>query len=254
MADDQPKKPSKKSASANGQKAPERAKSRPPKITQVQMRDEFYHDRAVMLWFIVIFTFVVFFSYLFILYIRFTDRPKPIYFEAQKIVMPAEYDPSKQVTQYRITKPVDIDEAFLTTGALFIWVNSSMSDIFSFNFKNADAHFNSMMDYFTESGWAEFRSALETAGLLEQVKNERLIVTTRAVKPPLLQNSGVYKASGRFEWHVEVEMLVQYQSSETNLRQRWTINVIAVRVPISRRHPRGVALDFFRVANVRSSI
>lgn len=218
----------------------------------LEMRDRFYKDRVFQMLLITIMTSVVFSLYLFILYYRFTHRPKPIYFESQKLEFVTDDSEGEKVRHYRLLKPAPLTDPQIETSELFIWLNQGLSDIFSFNFQNTESHLQRVKSYFTEDGWKEFEKAMVDAGLIRQVVRGRYIVNARALAPPLLQRRGTYQE--RFEWHVGVELYVRYRSSLADNRQRWKINVITVRTPVTEKHSRGVAIDYFKVESVRPSI
>lgn len=236
-------------------RAKEKASAAPSaqdKTLAVTLRDEFYRDRALQMFIITGITIFIFCTYLFIIIYRFTHRPLPIYFEAQRLDTPMLEMPGKTTTNFRLFKPTPLTDPFLTTPGLFIWINQALSDVFSFNFQNSEAHIQAVKSYFTEDGWKEFSKSLDESKLISQVQRGRYIVNARTVSPPLLNRQGIYK--GRFEWHVNIEMYIRYRSSLTDNRQLWKVNVIAVRTPVTEEHDRGVAIDYFKVESVRASI
>lgn len=222
------------------------------KTQVVTLHTEFYRDRVFQMCVITAVTVAIFSLYLFILIYRFTHRPLPIYFEAQRLEVPSVEVAGQNSTTYRLFKPTPLTDPFLTTPALFIWINQSLSDIFSFNFQNSDSHLQQVKRYFTDDGWNEFSKALTESKLISEVQRGRYIINARSVSPPLLSQQGIYK--DRFEWHVDIDMYIRYRSSVTDNRQLWKIKVITVRTPVTEDHDRGVAIDYFKVESVRASI
>ena len=140
------------------------------------------------------------------------------------------------------------NQPFLTPNQLLTWANECVGTIYTFNFGNTEIHFKRIQPYFTTAGWQAFLGGIQQADLLKSVINNRFIVSARTTRPPTVIRRGVNK--GIYTWEVQVPVLVRYQAAKT-IVQRFNVNLIIIRTPLTNATPRGVAIAAFNITNLR---
>lgn len=93
------------------------------------------------------------------------------------------------------------------------WSGRAISDIFTFDFKNADEHMNSMRPYFNSAAWSSFIGSIESTNIVKTVKKNSLLVQITPLQDPYVVDAP-YMQMGKWVWpRVEVPVLISYIGS-----------------------------------------
>lgn len=115
------------------------------------------------------------------------------------------------------------------------WSARAIRDIFSFGFRNADTHLDSMRPYFNTAAWSSFRASVDKTNLYHSVVTNSLLVEVTPLQDALVGDS--YSVLGKTIWpQVEVPVLVSYVGAigtNTMPSQRLTIVLTLVQADVS---------------------
>ncbi len=111
-----------------------------------------------------------------------------------------------------------IDEALVLS-----WAVQAAIQSFDFNFSSIDAQLQQLQSCYTESGWGEFKNALQKAGNIEAFKTQKLTAISRMDgRARLVESKGN-------QWKITLPMHVIYQNDKGNVTQLLQVNLIVGR-------------------------
>ncbi len=217
-------------------------------LVTVGYHQAFLTDSKGKLWWVLAGNVLILTLLLWMALVAAFEKPKPVYFSAVKKQHVNPNDPQKIETRFDILKPVPLSAPSLTRPQLLNWTNVTTTTIYAFNFANAESHLKSIQPFFTQGGWQSFQQALAKSGIVQSVKDRRLIVTSQAKAPPILVKRSV--ENGLYTMEVRLTIYVKYLNSRTTLKQQLDVDLTIVRVPKNDKTPFGVAISQFVVTNV----
>lgn len=112
---------------------------------------------------------------------------------------------------------------------------------YTFNFVNFEEQIAQARPYFTEAGWADFRSSI--SGLANTIVERQLFISGVVVGQPVISNEGNLPGIG-YTWRIQVPFLVTFKSSNDSTQRRYMVIVTMVKVPTSQ-NPQGIGIDQF---------
>jgi intracellular multiplication protein IcmL len=92
---------------------------------------------------------------------------------------------------------------------------------------------------FTSKGWESFTRALQAARIIEGIEDKSQVITAAPRGAPVLKSEGL--VSGRYQWVVEIPMLLTFQSGTKKRNVRWKATLVVVRVP-RLESPNGIGI------------
>ncbi|TAL63645.1 MAG: type IV secretion protein IcmL [Burkholderiaceae bacterium] len=122
-----------------------------------------------------------------------------------------EYFAVEQGTGRLIRMP-SMAEPHLVGANLLTWVQTCITQANTYDFVNYQAQFMKNKDCFTTEGWSQFQSAMERAGTLDVVKNQRLVATSVANGAPVILQEGLF--NGAYAWQIQIPITVTYQGGQ----------------------------------------
>jgi intracellular multiplication protein IcmL len=137
------------------------------------------------------------------------------------------------------------EEPNLLSDTLLRWASKAASTAYTFDFVNYEKEIIRVRPYFTDAGWADFRSAI--SGVLTTIVQNQLFVTGVVSGAPIISNQGPLPGKG-YVWRVQIPFLVTYQSANTTTAAYYIVVVSIIRVPTSS-NPQGIGIDQFIMAN-----
>jgi len=197
-------------------------------IQSVLSRYEFYRDRyrwvvyALLAQSIAMIIAVVTINYL------ARQDPEPRYFATR--------------SDGALIRLIPLKEPMLTRSAVLSWAGRAATSAFTFDFVNFRQQFQDAAQAFTPEGWRSFLKALEDSRNLEAVKERKLVVTAALQGAPVLLTEGV--VNGRYQWRIEMPIVVAYQSGSDSQRQSLLVVVTVSRVPVLE-FPEGIGITQF---------
>lgn len=155
----------------------------------------------------------------------------------RQIPIPAHflYDP---VTHKANRIPLLVSPS-MSTIKLERWSMSAARELVSFNFLNADTHFQSQRDKFTDAGWAAFQDAMARTASIQTVKERHLVVTGIPTKRARVTDTLLNGPA--LQWQVEIPMLISYTGDNRPVNQSVLCTLILRQVP-SSESAHGIAI------------
>jgi len=140
----------------------------------------------------------------------------------------------------RLVPMVPLSQPNLSTPALMSWVAQASTEVMTFSFNDYRRRLQEASRNFTDRGWESFTTALQQSRIIEMVEANQQVVTAAPSGAPLLNSEGV--VAGRYQWVVQLPMVVTYQSGAKSRSDRFLVTVVVVRVP-RLESPNGVGIE-----------
>lgn len=122
------------------------------------------------------------------------------------------------------------------------WSELVVRSAYNLNFSSYEEQLKKTSPYFTEAGWQSFNDALKNSGLLDTVIAKKLYLTAVINGDPVIVNR--YVKDGRFNWEVQLPVLISYTSANMVRKQEIYVSMTVTRVP-ELEDPRGIAVSKF---------
>ncbi len=140
----------------------------------------------------------------------------------------------------RLVPMVPLNEPNLSTPALMSWVAQASTEVMTFSFNDYRRRLQEASRNFTRRGWESFTAALQQSRIIEMVEANQQVVTAAPSGAPLLNSEGL--VAGRYQWVVQLPMVLTYQSGTKTKSDRLLVTVVVVRVP-RLESPNGVGIE-----------
>lgn len=140
----------------------------------------------------------------------------------------------------RLIPMVSLSEPNMSAPALMSWVAQASSEVMTFGFNDYRRRLQEASRNFTRRGWQSFTEALQRSRIIEQVEANQQIVTAIPTGAPILKSEGL--VAGRYQWIIEMPMIVTYQSGSKERTDRMIVTLVVVRVP-RLESPNGVGIE-----------
>lgn len=127
----------------------------------------------------------------------------------------------------RITPIVALSEPYVTTPFLLNWVSETVTRAYSFDAQNMQRQIGDLQPLFTNDGYQQYVGSLQSAGMLDLVRKELLIVSATPISVPVINRTGLL--NGQMVWEVQLPVLVQYRSAGKSAEKKLMVEVIVVR-------------------------
>lgn len=137
-----------------------------------------------------------------------------------------------------------LSQPVISNAHLLEWAGLVARQAYSFSFLNYQQQLDKAKPFFTPSAWQNFTAELNSSGLLDQIKNEKIIMETIVYATPDILFSGVLH--GRYTWRIQVPVLVTYTTASEQKENKITITMDIARVPVLDT-PEGIQVVSFTV-------
>lgn len=196
-------------------------------LGSVSVRNQFYKDGyRALLKLILLQGIVIFFLIIAIIFVIQTNQPKNRYFATTE--------------DGRLVPMVSLDQPNLSSPALMSWVAQSATEVMTFGFNDYRRRLQEASRNFTRRGWESFTQALDRSRIIEMVEANQQVLTAAPQGAPILQSEGLI--NGRYQWTVQVPMIVTYQSGAKTRTDHLLVTVVVVRTP-RLESPNGVGIE-----------
>jgi len=138
----------------------------------------------------------------------------------------------------------------LNTEALLQWASEAATTVYTLNFNNYQEVIRKARVFFTETGYDNFKQAINAAGIINSIVSKRLVVSAVVTSTPVVLKEAVL-ASGFYAWQVQFPMLLTYQSAGDKIESRIVLTLLITRVPASES-VKGVGIASFVVTQAGS--
>ena len=125
---------------------------------------------------------------------------------------------------------VPTDQPYLNDGQVTNFAVEAITRALTFSFANWRQDLAASSQYFERpNGWNNFLEAIEGSGMLEFVRNRRLISSVVANGAVIVKTGP--DASGRYSWVVQVPLTITYQSSSEQSTENRMAEIQISRLP-----------------------
>ena len=188
----------------------------------VQLRTDFYRDGFRKILFALGIAVGVTVLLLSTVIYLLLDTPAPVNFSTDN--------------EWRIVKPVPMDQPYLSTPDLIQWV-SVLPTLFNYDFVNYKSELQDNAQYFTDNGWKKFLDLLNSYIPYATIVSSKLFVNGTADGAPYVINEGLL--AKKYSWWVQMLININYSGGYT---QPLNLQVLIVRVP-TLNNLYGVAIE-----------
>lgn len=136
-----------------------------------------------------------------------------------------------------------LDRPNVSTHALLSWVTLAATTSFTFDFVNYKDQLSALQDFFTTDGFTNFYAALQDAGTLSKIEEEKLVLSAVSIGPAIILAEGPQRSG--YTWRVQVPLLIRYQSASVNETRIQIVDVMITQVPTSDA-PKGIGIAQYR--------
>lgn len=192
----------------------------------VEEQEKFYQDSTFSLMLLAVFSLILAIGLAgFIVLFHPLVAPSPLYFPAS--------------AQGALIAQPPLSERGIGTPVLLNWVVEAMMASNTFNFVNYAAALDAASIYYTPDGYASYKSALDTAKIVDRVIKKKLILkATPTDAPQILLEKPL---AGRYMWKIKLPMKFSYQNVTTDIYDLMDVTLIVMRVPTTQS-PNGVSI------------
>lgn len=159
-------------------------------------------------------------------------------YEVSHRPLPVFYAKAPNNNQLQLTASLSPN---LYSSTIITWASKAAVAAYTFDFANYNTQLSAARPYFTEAGWASFRSSVAPA--IASVVQKQLIVSSVVNGAPIISNQGPL-ADYDYVWRVQLPFLVTYQAAEGVSQNNYTVILTIIKVP-SNINPAGIGIDQF---------
>lgn len=135
-----------------------------------------------------------------------------------------------------------LDEPNVTAARVKDFAQQAAVSINSYDYANWRRLLDSALDaYFTQAGRVNYRAALDTTKVLDEVRSKYYTVNATTPDSPHILREGII--NGRYTWTVEVPLTIYYRLGATVLPEGRLLTMTIIRVEPSPANPNGIAID-----------
>jgi len=193
----------------------------------IHLKNDFYRDgfRKVMLalglLLVAIGLLVVTSLYLFL------AKPSPVYFSTD--------------SEWRILKPVPLDQSYLHVSELLQWSAEALSAAFTYDYTNYNRQMALNKLNFTEDGWKKYLVLLNKYAPYATIARTKTFVNGSAYGAPFIVNQGLLPTKV-FAWWVQMPLKLTFSGYQRTFDQTLTFQIFIVRTS-TLNNIKGVAID-----------
>ncbi len=125
-------------------------------------------------------------------------------------------------------------------GEVLTWGTQAVTQSFTLAFANYQQQLDDNQVNFTEAGWIGFQRALKQNHLLDTVISQQLVTSVVPTGAPVVTAQGLMDGN-RYGWHVQMPILVSFESASSRNSQTMTVDIVIVRRP-ETENPRGLGI------------
>lgn len=137
-----------------------------------------------------------------------------------------------------------LTEAVKSTPQIIAFASNAVATINSFDFVNFRSQLQAAANFFTYSGWDNFRQQLAASRNVDYVRENRLVVTATPSGVPVIENQRVL--NGHYTWQVTVPILIQYAGPTVSKTVSQVVTMMIQRAPFTET-PNGIGITQYIV-------
>ncbi len=126
-----------------------------------------------------------------------------------------------------ISRVVRLEYPKISNESLMRWSSRAVTDIFNFNFdlESFNQHFIKIQKHFTQDGYLQFREMMKASGILDNVLNERLIISAVSCEKATIQDTKTLAGNqgNHILWNIGIPVIFRIQSASETKKLRYII-------------------------------
>jgi len=127
---------------------------------------------------------------------------------------------------------------------IIAWANMAAAKINSLNFVDYKRQLQESSNFFTASGWRNYRASFLATGNLDYIIANKFVVEAVATGAPKITEQGLL--DGRYTWRLSLQLLIKYQGAGGDNTQAQTVTMMIRREDVSV-NPSGIGIEFYKV-------
>lgn len=133
--------------------------------------------------------------------------------------------------QWRIVKPVSLQEPYLSNGDLLQWVSNVVPQLFDVNFMYLDEQLLQLRKYFTDNGYQVFMNQFKNNVPIDRVLAGKLFVGGAITGAPFIISDSSQNGllAGRYAWEVQLPVVIDYDGMQREDSKVLTLKLTIVR-------------------------
>lgn len=137
---------------------------------------------------------------------------------------------------------VALNQPNMTQAALLAWVSQASTEVMTFGFHDYREKLNHALRHFTPNGQKSFKTAMDRIKIIETIEKNQQIITAAPRSLPIIVREGPVKKDEGYFWHIQMPLIVTFQSGTRVRNSNMQVDLIVVRVP-TRDHPAGIGIE-----------
>jgi len=198
----------------------------------IALRDDFYRDsfgKVIFIIFGIILVILLFGAMILYLYL---SKPNPVTFTVDN--------------EWRVQKPVQLDQPYLIAPDLLQWVSDAVSKAFVYDFDHYNDQLKSASQYFTPDGWKIFLNQLNIYANYTTVQKNKMFINSVPTGAPTILQQGLFSGR-RYAWWIQVPLDINYSGYNQSSTVSLVLQLLVVRVS-TLNNLMGVGIDNVIVA------
>jgi len=130
---------------------------------------------------------------------------------------------------------IAVNQPGIRGAELQTWIKQAVLASFELNYQSIDADLARAKRFYTQQGWQDFTEALNEAKVIQQVEEQKLVITALAPQPVKIVIAGIM--GERYHWKAQLPILVRYQQGLRSYQHGFLVDV-----QLTRRAKTGIEL------------
>ena len=142
----------------------------------------------------------------------------------------------------RIVNSRALTDPDVTNSYVLQWTADAVRKSFSQDYIHYRGQLQEAADYFTPSGWSDFRQAVDKSNNLRTLVSKKMVSDVTITKPPSILQEMV--VGGHYAWKINMSIMVTYQGPTNTINMPYEVTIIVVREPVGD-YPDKIAINNF---------
>lgn len=122
-----------------------------------------------------------------------------------------------------------LSEPVVTNRFIVNWTALTARRLFNLSFDSYESKLAAVKDHFTPGGWMQMQDALKSSGLITNMVNNKLIISSVVTGSPVILARMI--VNGRFTWRVQMRLQVKFTSASQEEQEALVVTMNVQRIP-----------------------
>ncbi len=144
----------------------------------------------------------------------------------------------------RLIPIAPLNQPVKSNPVIIAWANRAAARINTLDFANYKQQLQDAQNYFTVTGWRNYRDSLIASGNLKYIIDNKFVVEAVPTGTPKITESGIL--DGKYTWRLSLQLMIRYkgQGGDSNVPQSVTMMIQREDVTVN---PSGIGIAFYKV-------